>query len=207
MLQDTEYMGVSGNNMGSSLEDIITSRMEFIFGESRVYSNVEIFEDDSKREILGEIDVLVVYEGNALVIQAKQKKMTLEARRGSAAHLSDDFRKAIQHPYNQAFDCSNFILRGCKLYCNGKEISLGTKRTKITPYPICVLSDNYPSIILQTQAFLDVKESSVIRKPLVLDIFSLLVIVEFLRLPDFFLRYITFRTRDNFFMGNGEFQF
>ncbi|AHB99124.1 hypothetical protein [Francisella orientalis] len=42
-------------------------------------------------------------------MQAKSKKLTLEARKGNDKLLADDFKKAIQDSYNQGYECANFI--------------------------------------------------------------------------------------------------
>ena len=58
-----------------------------------MFQNIEIIR--SKNEVLSEIDVLVIFGDRAIVLQAKSKKLTLEARKGNDLQLKDDFKKAV----------------------------------------------------------------------------------------------------------------
>src|SRR5271167_1834478 len=50
------------------------------------------------------------------VLQAKSKRLTLEARKGNDLQIKDDFKKAIQDSYDQALSCTKALLEGgCKL--------------------------------------------------------------------------------------------
>jgi hypothetical protein len=46
--------------------------------------------------------VLVLFGNRAIVLQAKAKKLTLEARKGNDNQLKDDFKKSVQESYDQA---------------------------------------------------------------------------------------------------------
>jgi hypothetical protein len=52
-----------------------------VFDDERVYGNVDIRE--TKATKTGEIDVLVVWGDRAIVVQAKSKRLMLEARKGN----------------------------------------------------------------------------------------------------------------------------
>jgi len=49
-----------------------------------------------------DIDVLGALADRAIVFQCKVKRLTLEARKGNDPQLRDDFKKAVQHAYDQA---------------------------------------------------------------------------------------------------------
>ena len=53
--------------------------------------------------------MLVTFGDFAIVVQAKSKKLTLEARKGNSKQLESDFKKAIQDAYNQAYLCSQLL--------------------------------------------------------------------------------------------------
>ena len=46
-----------------------------------------------KGKKVGEIDVLVIFGDRAIVLQAKSKRLTLEARKGNDNQIKDDFKK------------------------------------------------------------------------------------------------------------------
>ena len=75
-----------------------------MFGTDRVFQNVEILK--STGQILGEIDVLVIFGNRVIVLQAKSKKLTLEARKGNDRQLQEDFKKAVQDAVDQSFKCA-----------------------------------------------------------------------------------------------------
>ena len=68
--------------------------MRSVFGDSAVLSNITVFR--RKGQDLGEIDVFVMFGGRAIVVQAKSKRLTLEARRGNDLIIKDDFKKDVR---------------------------------------------------------------------------------------------------------------
>ncbi|WP_053069145.1 hypothetical protein [Francisella orientalis] len=101
--QDKEYLPIATKNRGLFTENISAEILAKIFGENNVYQNINIYNGKDK------VDVLVVFFNRAIVLQAKSKKLTLEARKGNDKLLADDFKKAIQDSYNQGYECANFI--------------------------------------------------------------------------------------------------
>ncbi|TOM27544.1 hypothetical protein CGH79_25320, partial [Vibrio parahaemolyticus] len=67
-------------------------RLALVFGKENVLTNIDIFDGKGKA---GEIDVLVTFGRFAIVVQAKSKKLTIEARKGNSQQLEGDFKKAI----------------------------------------------------------------------------------------------------------------
>ena len=72
-----------------------------------MFQNVELLK--SKGEVLGEIDVLVIFGNRAIVLQAKSKKLTLQARKGNDLQLQSDFKAAVQDSVDQAFACADLL--------------------------------------------------------------------------------------------------
>ena len=71
MCADKEYKAIADRNRGEFTESFAAERLKHVFGSSRVYRNVEVI--GSKRKILGEIDVLVIFGSCAIILQAKSK--------------------------------------------------------------------------------------------------------------------------------------
>jgi hypothetical protein len=75
-----------------------------VFGAARVYHSINI--ERGKGNRLGEIDVLALFGDRTIVLQAKSKRLTLEARRGNDLQLKSDFKTAVQDAYDQAMNCA-----------------------------------------------------------------------------------------------------
>src|SRR5262249_55527673 len=87
MNSDKEYAQTALTNRGRFTEAFAFERLEKVFGTAHVYANVDIWK--SKGEKQGEIDVLVLFGDRAVVLQAKSKRLTLEARKGNDLQIRD----------------------------------------------------------------------------------------------------------------------
>ncbi|MDB2439484.1 SEC-C metal-binding domain-containing protein [Hellea sp.] len=203
MQGDNQYKTKARTHRGNFLEQKITDRLKRVFGENNVFENVEIFKG---KHIVGEIDVLVVYIDRLLIVQAKSKTLTLKAQQGSLKHLEDDFKKAIQNAYDQAYSCASEILEGgVRLQKQGGG-SLDLPAEIMEIFPICAIADHYPSLYFQARQFLKTKTKKKIMPPYVMDVFLLDVISEFLTHPIRMLDYLNKRTQYNESVGaNNDF--
>ena len=68
---DAAYRNIAMRHRGEFTEEFSSRRLKRVFGEKRVFQNVDIF--DAKNNKAGEIDVLVVFANRAIVLQAKSK--------------------------------------------------------------------------------------------------------------------------------------
>ena len=121
-----------------------------------MYSNVDVYESKGKR--VGEIDVLVIFGNRAFILQAKSKRLTLEARRGNDNQIKDDFRKSVQDSYDQGYECAQ-LLGNSKLRFvagNGKVVNVPEKFKTIEI--LCVVSDNYPALKLSGAAVSEIPD-------------------------------------------------
>src|SRR5690606_8724913 len=109
MMDDVEYMETAKKHRGRFTESFSATRLKCVLGEERVYENVLIIDEQGNRS--GEIDVLAVYADRAIILQAKSKKLTITARTGDTKAIQQDFKKAIQDAYDQAFSCGNLLLK------------------------------------------------------------------------------------------------
>jgi len=189
MAADKEYNDTAFKNRGVFTERFTAERLASVFGASNVHCNVNIHKDG---EIAAEIDVLVTFANRTLVVQCKSKKLTLEARKGNDLQLRDDFKKSVQNSYDQAFICSELLCDDtAKLVTeDGKELALEEPKEI---YPLCVVSDHYPALLLQAREFLKSQTTTKIQPPLVTDIFLMDVLSEMLSSPLRFLSYINRR--------------
>lgn len=191
-LSDKAYKSTALKNRGIFTEDFARERLERVFGKEHVYTNVNIY--GSGGNIAGEIDVLVIYANRAIVLQAKSKKLTLQARQGNKDHIESDFQKAVQAAYDQGLSCAEFMLEPDKYSLkadDGSNIDINIDLKEI--YTMCVVSDHYPALFTQSQQFLTYKQTDIIKPPYVADVFLLDTLTEMLDSPIHFLSYINRR--------------
>lgn len=189
---DKAYVNTAMENRGLFAEQFAVERLSHVFGAGNVLSNIDIFE--SKGNKLGEIDVLVLFGNRALVLQAKSKRLTLEARRGNDLQIKDDFKKSIQDSSDQAYRCAGLLEEGKCLFKDaaGKEIVLPANLKRI--YVLCLISDHYPALSFQARQFLTCTPTETISAPFVMDVFALDAMTEMLSSPLHLLSYIDRRT-------------
>ena len=192
-ISDKSYCNQAMANRGRFTEEFSTERLALVFGSSRVFPNVNIL--NVKGDILGEIDVLVMFADRAIVIQAKSKKLTITSRKGNDQSIKDDFKKAVQDAYDQAYSCSNLLLSADIMLIDeqGNQINISNILLKEI-YPICIVSDHYPALFFQSRNFLKYKVTDIIKSPFVMDVFCLDVLTEMLKTPLYFLSYLNRRT-------------
>lgn len=192
LLNDPSYKDTARENRGAFTEGFSARRLKTVFGEGRVFTNVDIYKNKNR---VTEIDVLVIFSNRAIVLQAKSKKLTIAARKGNDNCLKSDFKKAVQDAYNQAFksaECLNDT--NCQLIdSDGNEIKIDRSFQEI--YPFCVVSDHYPSLSFQARQFLKYQETESIMPPFIMDVFFLDVMTEMLQSPLHFLSYVNRRVK------------
>lgn len=189
--QDKAYLPTLTKHRGDFTEGFAAERLGLVFGEEQVYANVDIRE--TKATKTGEIDVLVVWGDRAIVVQAKSKRLTLEARKGNDRVIRDDFKKSVQDAYDQALQCAQCL--GDKRFtltaADGREVVLPYELKEI--YVFCVVSDHYPALSFQARQFLKIATVPRVQPPLVMDVFTLDAMTEMLQSPLRFLSYVNRR--------------
>jgi hypothetical protein len=192
MAADRVYMPIAMTNRGEFTEEFARDRLELVFGKDRVWTNVDIVDTTNRK--VGEIDVLVVFSDRAIVLQAKSKRLTLEARKGNDLQLKDDFKKSVQDSYDQGYSCASLLSDTRYKLIARREGEISIPRTYKEIYILCVVADHYPALTFQARQFLRYNKTDVIQPPFVLDVFALDVITEMLPTPLRFLSYINRRT-------------
>lgn len=189
---DKSYVAKAMANRGSFTEEFSKERLERVFGSANVFANVDIL--DGKGNKAGEIDVLVVFGSRAIVLQAKSKRLTLEARKGNEGQIRDDFKKSIQDSYDQGYECAKFLLDpSYRLTKGGVEFAI--TRTFKEIYILCVVADHYPVLAFQARQFLRYTSDDIVQPPFVMDVFALDAMTEMLESPLRLLSYISQRTK------------
>ncbi|MFK5891808.1 MAG: NERD domain-containing protein [Pseudomonadota bacterium] len=191
MLCDKSYLDAAMENRGNFTEVYSAERLENVFGKDRVFTNVNII--DSKKNIAGEIDVLVVFSDRAIVLQAKSKKLTLESRKGNDKKIKDDFKKSVQDSYDQGYLCATLIKDGQHTLQDSDKNNIFTDKAFSQIYIFCVVLDSYPALSFQARQFLKYKSDDIIQPPFVMDVFLLDVLTEMLASPLRFLSYANTR--------------
>jgi len=193
MAADKSYASAALKHRGDFAELFSEERLRRVFGEIRVFRGVRI--EESKGQLLGEIDALVAFGDRAIVLQAKAKRLTIEARKGNDLQLKDDFKKAVQEAAEQAHVCANALKDGQhKLVASdGSEIRLEVRPKRI--FPICIVAGHYPALSFQARQFLSATASADIAAPLVTDVFGLDAMTEMLDTPLRFISYLELRSR------------
>jgi hypothetical protein len=191
MMADKAYMDTASIHRGEFTERFVTMRLSDVFGPEHVRSNVNLMH--GKGKAAGEIDVLVVFGDRLIIVQAKAKKLTLEARRGNDGQLRKDFAAAIQDSYDQGWLCANAIADGsCQLVdSQGVEFILPHAPKEI--YIFNVISEHYPALAFQTRQLLKYQTNDRIRPPFVIDVFLLDALTEMLSTPLRLLSYVRMR--------------
>lgn len=192
MVADKAYAAEAMHHRGAFTEEFSKERLERVFGKAAVYRNVDIYASKSKRA--GEIDVLVIFGDRAIVLQAKSKGLTLEARKGNDQRIRDDFKKSVQESYDQGYGCSRLLAarKGRFVDGEGRKVALPISLKEI--YVICVVSEHYPALSFQVHHFLKHDTTAVIRAPFVMDVFTLDAMTEMLESPLHLLSYLDKRT-------------
>jgi hypothetical protein len=190
MAADKAYSPIALTNRGRFTESFVADRLESVFGASRVLRNVDIYNGKNR---IAEADALVLFGDRAIVVQAKSKRLTIEARKGNDLRLKDDFKKAVQDAYGQALLCAEALINdGFRFVApSGAEVALDHKPRIV--FPICIVSDHYPALAFQARQFLKTTISTSIQPPLVTDVFALDAIAETLNTPLHFLNYLALR--------------
>ena len=188
---DKAYKAVASKHRGAFTEDFTAERLALVFGEENVLTNIDIFDGKDKA---CEIDVLVTFGEFAIVVQAKSKKLTIEARKGNSKQLEDDFKKAIQEAYDQAYLCSQLLQKDGYVYKDECGNELNIRSSFKTIFPVCIVSDHFPALSAQARYFLKYETTDVIKHPYVMDVFLIDMITEILPSPLWVLDYLIKRS-------------
>jgi len=186
MATDPAYKDTASAHRVDFTEDFVAERLATVFGAAHVHRGVTVLRG-AKR--VTDIDVLVVHSDRAIVLQCKAKRLTLEARKGNDLQLQDDFKKAVQHAYDQARTSALSLGDPALRF----ELSDGAALTIAPPravYPVCVVADHYPALTVQARHFLKFEADDLVHAPFATDVFVIDTMAEMLTSPLRFLSYL-----------------
>ena len=185
MSSDSAYRDTAFANRGRATTAIAHEMMARVFGHNRVFRDVRVMRN--KRETETDIDILAFVGNMAIVIQAKSKKLTQLARRGSEDRLRADFKAAIQDGYDQALTCRRALLERKHTFLTREGDELRPEESLDEVYLVCVTADNYPGLSIQTTHILEKKEDD--PAPIAISLFDLDVLTFYLDDPFDFVHY------------------
>ena len=190
MWDDKPYRPTAAKHRGAFTEQFAARRLAGVFGREHVHTNVNLHRG---KDIVGEVDVLVIYADRLIIVQAKSKKLTLAARKGNDNQLKADFAAAIQDSYDQGWTCASEILAGgCRLV-DDKEKEIGLPPSINEVFLFSLVSEHYPALAFQASQFLKFQTTAAIRPPFVMDVFLLDTLTEMLTTPLRLLSYVKLR--------------
>lgn len=191
MIDDPQYKETASLNRGNFAEQFVRERMARVFGDKNVFQGVKVFESKGKERT--DIDVLALFGNRAIVVQAKSKKLTLEARKGNDGQIRSDFKKAVQEAYDQGYEASTALLDPTFQYreSTGQNLQF---RIPTEVFIITVLSESYPALAFQARQFLRYESNHTIAPPIVTDIFAIDAMTEMLESPLWFVDYLRRRS-------------
>lgn len=188
---DKAYAPTALKHRGQYTEAFALERLRAVFGVARVFQGVNI--ERGKGDRVGEIDVLVLFGDRALVLQAKSKRLTLEARRGNDLQIRGDFKAAVQDAYDQAMSCAEALRDPSLRFVTADGTVLEIPAGLAQIFPVCLVADHYPALAFQAGQFLVQRAVDRVVAPLIIDVFTLDVMAELLDRPLRFLSYLELR--------------
>ena len=191
MIGDPQYKETASANRGRFAEEFVCERLVRVFGDKRVFQGVKVLESRGKERT--DIDVLALFGNRAIVVQAKSKKLTLEARKGNDGQIKTDFKKAVQEAYDQGREASSALFNPAFRFCDGTERSIDVRPPKEV-FIITVLSEAYPAVAFQARQFFRYQSAKTICPPIVTDIFAIDAMTEMLDSPLWLLDYLRKRS-------------
>ncbi|NLD09165.1 MAG: hypothetical protein GX667_06200 [Xanthomonadaceae bacterium] len=189
MIADNTYRNEAASHRGRFTESMLNRAFSNVFGRENVYQNVEIIgRDDVGNDVdLGEIDLLVLWEGRAIVVQAKSQRLTDKARLGDEKSFKRDFFRAVQKSYQQGVSCYQHLtsVRN-RLQIAGEPLEIPAIDEV---YLVCAVSDYFPTLSSLAEVFLRVEEGN-LYPSLVSDLFFVDFLCEVIESPEQFFAYM-----------------
>lgn len=190
MIDDAQYRENSLQNKGQFTEEEALRLLADIFGAHNVHRDVKI---TFGRDEVTDIDVLVVYDTKAIVVQAKSKRLTIDARQGDVTSLKNDFQRAVQDAYNQGLVSKKALLDGNHTFVSSDGNPIAGVEKVDDAYIICVTTDQYPGLLYHAKQLLTGAGEG--DHPLCVSLFDLEIIVHYLHEPVDLLYYCRQRAR------------
>ena len=168
-IKDSEYSDTFSKNIGSALEETVEEFLRKSFGKENTHRGVKV--ESKKGEAISDADVLCICDDAVVIVQCKNKRLTIPSRRGDVSIAKNDFLKAIQEPYEQGCKIASAINSKLELRFtlnNGERIDLNKNITKV--FVLCITSDYYPGSKFQEILFSEQNDSFALTQMSVFDL-------------------------------------
>ena len=195
MINDNSYANKASQHRGAFTEQLVYDRLKLILGEDNVYRNVNLWNGKNKSS---EIDVLGIVADCAIIFQCKSKGMTQKARQGDSTAAYDDFSKAVGNAFDQNIMCWNDIQNTHIIAKDDDNNTVALSRKYKAIYPLCIVSDQYPSLSTQYLTYLSAgnkKQPKQMPEQIVSDIFFIDIVTELLKTPLLLIDFISKRSQ------------
>ncbi len=190
MRQDASYRDLANKNIGNDLEVLCGGMLGRVF--KNIYTPLTIYKGKNRYT---DIDCLAVLDDVAIVIQAKNKKMTPETFSGSLDALKKDFNIVAQQAYDQGERSSIALLnQGEYIFKDTTNKHVNLPRINQV-FIICVSSSVYYAGAMQVEEYLSQKNSN-INLPIVLSVFDLDLLTKYLTNSYEFIYYLALRVKN-----------
>ena len=188
MVRDEDYRDVALQNRGNATEEIAYETLKMSFGDN-VYRDIKARKDGQD---VTDIDVLVVFDNKAVIVQAKSKKLRISSRLGEGESIRSDFQEAVQSAYDQALISRLALTDHRYELVNSEGKCVLGARALDDVYILCITGDYYPALSVQIQYHLRRSEDD--PYPLAMSLFDLEILSCHLKDPYDFLYYLRQRT-------------
>ncbi|HEX9946043.1 MAG TPA: hypothetical protein VGA98_00730, partial [Allosphingosinicella sp.] len=98
------------------------------------------------------------------------------------------------HAYDQAVACIELLRDRVPTFQGNHAFQIPHIDAVDEFYPVCITSEHYPALSYQVGQFLRKSEDPKINNPIIMDVFTLDVITEFLRSPLYLIDYLSKRS-------------
>lgn len=103
IIPESKHQKLYYSKKGEYLEDKSIELIEKMLPNCQSYKNLKYGIDD-------EVDGLIIYDNNILIVESKSNKFTIGARHGNIEKIKTDTKNIIEKAYQQAVRAKNFIL-------------------------------------------------------------------------------------------------
>ncbi len=178
------------------LEDKSLKLFEKILPDSRVYSSL-FYEIDGKR---CELDGLVIYDNNLLIIEAKSGAFDKTAQRGGIKRLEKVIQDNIEYAFQQANRARQYITKSnnIKFYNERGQVVVDLDKSHFqNTFLINITLDYFAELSVELNRLREINMYKQNEFPWTVSLSDLQIISDFIQFPSQFIHYISFRERLN----------
>lgn len=194
---DKKYLKMNGAKIrGDVCEDITEKLILRLYDKSEVYKNI-YFKTSNQTE--GEIDVLVIHNGQAIIIQNKSKRLTQVSINGDIRKALDDVEKGIGNAHRQANEAEEAILDSCCIWSYNQDLKDKFDIPTVSNVvKVCITLDFFPAVDILTKRKLGITDL------IPLSVFELSLVIKLNHSSLELCKYLKFRVSQKKYIGCNE---